>query len=317
MQLAGCSRCGLVGGADAHGVWCVARRLKKETAMDTGSRSVFATAAWLTVGCVAWSSSVAAPVLFVVDPSQSTLSTTLEISGASDSDSSPLSGFVELDLDDPAAPSAASLLDFSVQADEVLNYNVSFGIFGAFIASISDATVFFDGTAPVGPVGVASGNASFLNVPALQSGVGTYEATGLACTTLQQNNLPCTDTFNLADEGQTIIPQIDGTISQSGSGELRLDVGLTFTSELDPDSPGLGSFSFTVDAVAFATLPEPACPGDVNGDGSVNGADLVALLSNFGSATSDGQSAGDLDGSGAVDGADLVALLSVFGSSCG
>jgi hypothetical protein len=49
----------------------------------------------------------------------------------------------------------------------------------------------------------------------------------------------------------------------------------------------------------------PALPGDLNGDGQVNGADLGILLANWGTA-----GAGDLNSDGTVDGADLGALLS-------
>ena len=54
--------------------------------------------------------------------------------------------------------------------------------------------------------------------------------------------------------------------------------------------------------------PEP-CPGDLNGDGGVDGGDLGLLLAVWG--TSD--PAADLDGSGTVDGGDLGLLLSAWG----
>jgi hypothetical protein len=47
----------------------------------------------------------------------------------------------------------------------------------------------------------------------------------------------------------------------------------------------------------------------VNDDGLVDGADLGALVGNWG-----GTGAGDLDESGAVDGADLGLLLSAWGA---
>jgi len=50
-----------------------------------------------------------------------------------------------------------------------------------------------------------------------------------------------------------------------------------------------------------------ACIGDLTGDGSVNAADLAALLSAWGSA------AGDLDGDGTTGATDLAALLSAWG----
>ena len=50
------------------------------------------------------------------------------------------------------------------------------------------------------------------------------------------------------------------------------------------------------------------CPGDVTGDGVVSGADLAALLSNWGRG---GMS--DFDRSGTTDGADLATLLDAWG----
>ena len=50
---------------------------------------------------------------------------------------------------------------------------------------------------------------------------------------------------------------------------------------------------------------DPGVPGDLNGDGRVNGADLGLLLAAWNSS----DIAADLDGSGVVDGADLGLLL--------
>lgn len=51
-----------------------------------------------------------------------------------------------------------------------------------------------------------------------------------------------------------------------------------------------------------------ARPADLNGDGTVDGADLGVLLGNWGNA-----GAGDIDGNGQVDGADLGALVADWG----
>ena len=53
-----------------------------------------------------------------------------------------------------------------------------------------------------------------------------------------------------------------------------------------------------------------ACIADLNGDGEVNGTDLVQLLSGWGTPN------GDLDGNGTVDSGDLTILLSTWGP-CG
>lgn len=53
-----------------------------------------------------------------------------------------------------------------------------------------------------------------------------------------------------------------------------------------------------------------ACPGDFNGDGVRDGADLGGLLAAWGTG------GGDVNGDGLTDGADLGALLAVFGTAC-
>ena len=51
-------------------------------------------------------------------------------------------------------------------------------------------------------------------------------------------------------------------------------------------------------------------PGDVDGDGAVNGADLAQLLDNWGTVPAGRRDAADFDGNGAVNGGDLSVLLS-------
>ena len=65
------------------------------------------------------------------------------------------------------------------------------------------------------------------------------------------------------------------------------------------------SFSQIVSEVTVCT----PCPAEINGDGSVDGADLGMLLAAWGSA----DSASDLDGNGSVGGADLGMLLAAWG----
>ncbi len=66
------------------------------------------------------------------------------------------------------------------------------------------------------------------------------------------------------------------------------------------------------DAPAVCDRPcTDACPGDVSGDGVVDGVDLGAVLSTWGSS----DPSGDVDGDGIVDGLDLGYILSSWG--CG
>lgn len=55
----------------------------------------------------------------------------------------------------------------------------------------------------------------------------------------------------------------------------------------------------------------PACPADINGDGSVNGSDLALLLQSWGACA---KCAADIDPNGSIDGADLALLLQSWGA---
>ncbi len=84
-------------------------------------------------------------------------------------------------------------------------------------------------------------------------------------------------------------------------------------------------FTVTIDQFAYeGVVGEPIhagtatslLPGDANGDGTVNGADLGAVLSNFNKQFSgDAWTDGDFDANGWVNGADLGAVLSNFNKS--
>jgi len=70
---------------------------------------------------------------------------------------------------------------------------------------------------------------------------------------------------------------------------------------------------FTANADDFADegtcVAQPPCPGDLNGSGSVDAADLAILLSSWGSS----DPAADVNGDGTVNAADLAAMLSGWG----
>jgi hypothetical protein len=62
---------------------------------------------------------------------------------------------------------------------------------------------------------------------------------------------------------------------------------------------------------AASAAPRNCCPGDLNGDGNINGADISAVLSFWG--PNPVFPAADIDGDGVVGGADLAAILSSWG----
>lgn len=66
--------------------------------------------------------------------------------------------------------------------------------------------------------------------------------------------------------------------------------------------------------VSFTYVAPPPCPGDLNGDRSVDLSDLALELSAYGCTT--GNCPGDLNADGRTDLSDLAVLLSDYGSTC-
>jgi hypothetical protein len=58
----------------------------------------------------------------------------------------------------------------------------------------------------------------------------------------------------------------------------------------------------------------PACPEDLNGDGQITVADILALLADFGCTSS---CEADLNGDGATNVNDILQILAAFGTNCG
>ena len=100
-------------------------------------------------------------------------------------------------------------------------------------------------------------------------------------------------TSSLVPPGQPPITRITG-IGVDGAGELVVVSGEGSLFRIEPEGKTGGC----------------TCPGDFNGDGVVDGADIGLLLATWG--TADPQA--DLDGSGLIDGADLGLLLGSWGS---
>jgi len=68
-----------------------------------------------------------------------------------------------------------------------------------------------------------------------------------------------------------------------------------------------------VDAFGTVEEPAPACPADLNGDGSVNGQDLGILLGAWGTCVDPLSCPADLNADGSVNGQDLGILLGSWG----
>lgn len=82
----------------------------------------------------------------------------------------------------------------------------------------------------------------------------------------------------------------------------------------------VGTISFTEDvqmyqvSITLETVAPPACPADLNGDGSIGPADLGIMLGSWGTPGCGGSPCpADLNGDGSVGAADLGALLGAWG----
>ena len=107
----------------------------------------------------------------------------------------------------------------------------------------------------------------------------------------------------------------EGSLSLNGSvvaSHTTTAFGALYASNLfatTDAAPGTtNAFGYFDDLVLAAVSPSTPCPADLNADGTVDAADLAALLGAWGTA------AGDVNGDGTTDAADLAALLGAWGA---
>ncbi len=81
-----------------------------------------------------------------------------------------------------------------------------------------------------------------------------------------------------------------------------------------------GTTTELTDVAASQTItvsaPAPICPGDADGDDTVDLNDLNFVLANWGTTVDPGTN-GDVDGNGTIDLGDLNTVLGNWGQSCG
>ena len=150
-------------------------------------------------------------------------------------------------------------------------------------------------------------NASYCNIQQTVAGTGNTNVDPLFVDAPNKNfrlqlTSPSIDAGNNAAVPLTITTDLAGqprfrdiaTIADTGAGTAPItDLG----------------------AYESAPPPPPVCVGDINNDGTVNTADLTALLARFGQSVTPGTN-GDLNNDGTVNTTDLTLLLSRFGTVC-
>ena len=125
------------------------------------------------------------------------------------------------------------------------------------------------------------------------------------CDVIQAQPYACTALLFTFDE-----PVGSTSLSNRGSLPGIASIGANWFA--GATSPSLAGVTQDSDGDGIPDVCE--CPGDILGDGIINGADLAALLSYWGSVTTSPVSqACDFNGDDRVDGADLSYLLSAWG----
>ena len=113
-----------------------------------------------------------------------------------------------------------------------------------------------------------------------------------------------------SDLGDAKIGRPDTSPVFGGNPRMNARGDLVFGCSIMPLGSSAGTWG---SAVYVLRAKDPIRPADINGDGTVNGLDLTALLAAWGACPTAGDCAADVDGSGAVDGLDLTALLADWG----
>jgi len=258
---------------------------------------------------------LAAPSALAVDPAQSSINMeiTLDIgTQVVDSDSSPLSGYIEIDLDNLGAPGVITLHDLSIEIDEALNFNWSFGFLGSASASMEDTdgtgagSLFLDpGTAPISAP-VAAGVFTIPQVPTRLEGLvsATYSILFVGDDSVVVDLSTLEPAFS--DMPGTVVvvgDQVTVTTSIIFSGEQPL---------VDDTGAELGTIIFSGDATVVATGTYNSCEADITGDGSLDVFDVFAFLDLFNA----GDPGADFTGDGSLDVFDVFAFLDAFNAGC-
>ncbi|MDF1809507.1 MAG: GC-type dockerin domain-anchored protein [Phycisphaerales bacterium] len=254
---------------------------------------------------------IAAPIDLTIDPSQSTLDMSImvdvSLANDTDSDSSTLSGTVEIELDDAGNPTSISINDMMVIMDQTMNFNWSFGFFGSADATMSNGTVSYATPGlPTGPVPVTAGSYNFPSVLVNLGGI------------LDVNY----DIFLAGSGSETVNLGDQGSFSSEFSGDIGIDgdqvtlstvLPLNTTQPLvDADGNQLGTVTTTGTATIVAIGTAPGCEADINDDGELNFFDVSAFLSAF--AMMD--PVADFNNDGEFNFFDVSSFIASFSTGC-
>ena len=256
----------------------------------------------------------AQPTTITVDSAQSQMDLTLTLNvfllgSDSSSDTSPISGTLEIELDDYGAPAAMTIHDFALALDEDLAFNFSLFLSNVDASATSLGAAYATPGTPAGPVPVVADLFSFPSVMTALS--GTVTATGNVFGVGDINEV-----IDLSAQPPYDAPA-DGMITSDGV-TVTLDGGMITFSGSSEILPGVASMDVAGTVTFVATGPVPEAGGCNAADlaeplGELDFSDVVAFLTAFGSM----DPAADLaPPTGVFDFSDVVAFLGAFGAGC-
>jgi hypothetical protein len=177
--------------------------------------------------------------------------------------------------------------------DPVVNYTCVQGWTGGWggEGNIGDDPLFADADGPDDVFGTEDDDVRLL--------------AGSPCIDAADNEAVPADELDLDEDGDTDEPT-----------PFDLDGNLRFVDDPDTDDTGNRHPAYPdLPIVDMGAYEFQACPGDIDGDGDTDQADLGILLADWGCTGDD--CVGDLDGDGDTDQADLGTLLADWGCDAG
>ena len=251
----------------------------------------------------------AQPTDLVVDPAQSSINLTVEldtlVGSRTDSDTSPLSGFMTIELDSYTSPTTITLLDYELNAD-TLSFFFDYSFLGTITATAENLSLTMPaGAAPVSGAVTPTGAFVVQGVPNQTAGVINVTGTGTVGSAV---NGTVIDLSTLSQEPI----DVSGTVDID-TGVVTVSVSLPIESSgTDPDTSTTVTLTGSANVIAAGPVPESSCLADTNGDGVVSPADFSAWVAAFNTQSP----ACDQNGDGSCTPADFSAWVANYNAGC-
>ncbi len=242
-----------------------------------------------------------------IDETQSSVFVELVTDIGRDSDTSPLGGFLDIELDNYQSPGAITVHDFFIDVLEPIDLEIDVFLVGRFTMTAQGVTArYATPGVPLGPVVVDdSGQFILTQVPALLTGVVDYEATGVFCDFLQGQQLPCSDVIDLSTLGPVLLDTLGGTVTVAND-----EVTIVSSASVSQDVQGFATVN--ADGTIVGSAPVPVCEADLDGNGVLDAGDFFLYLDLFVA----GDPRADFEGDGDLDAEDFFAFLDAFTAGC-